>query len=137
MMTGGCLCGAVRYEVTADPVYTGHCHCRSCQRASGAGHTTYVGVPRAAMTVRGQPRAYTLIGGSGLPAQRHFCPSCGSQLFGTCQLDPAMATLYAGSLDDPSMIRPDAAINVCNRQPWDRVSGDLAEFDRMPPGAGA
>jgi hypothetical protein len=137
MMTGGCLCGAVRYEVAAEPVYTGHCHCRSCQRASGAGHSTYVGVPRAAMTVRGETRSHAVTGGSGLPAARHFCPVCGSQLFGVCEIAPDMATLYAGTLDDPSAIRPDAAINVHSRQPWDRVAGDLAEFDEMPPGAGA
>ena len=136
MMTGGCLCGAVRYEVAAEPVYTGHCHCRSCQRASGAGHSTYVGVPRAAMTVRGETRSYAMAGGSGLQAQRHFCPACGSQLFGTGEMDPAMATLYAGTLDDPSVIRPDAAINVHDRQPWDRVEGGLPEFEGMPPGAG-
>ena len=106
MMTGGCLCGAVRYEVAADPVYAGHCHCRSCQRASGAGHSTYVGVPRAALTVRGETRSFALTGGSGRQALRHFCPVCGSQLFGTGELDPGTATLYAGSLDDPSVIRP-------------------------------
>ena len=136
MMTGGCLCGAVRYEVAAEPVYIGHCHCRSCQRASGAGHATYVGVPRAALTVRGETRFYALTGGSGRQALRHFCPVCGSQLFGTGEMDPGTATLYAGSLDDPSAIRPDAAINVRSRQPWDRVAGGLPEFDGMPPGAG-
>lgn len=136
MMTGGCLCGAVRYEVAADPVYTGHCHCRSCQRASGAGHSTYVGVPLAALTVHGETRAYAQAGGSGLQALRHFCPACGSQLFGTAEMDPEMATLYAGSLDDPSVIRPDAAINIRSRQPWDRIAGGLPEFEGMPPGAG-
>jgi len=136
MMTGGCLCGAVRYEVAADPVYTGHCHCRSCQRASGAGHSTYVGVLRAALTVRGETRFYAATGGSGLQALRHFCPVCGSQIFGTGEMDPGTATLYAGSLDDPSVIRPDAAINVASRQPWDRIAGGLPEFDGMPPGAG-
>jgi len=136
MMTGGCLCGAVRYEVAADPVYTGHCHCRSCQRSSGAGHSTYVGVPLAALTVRGETRFYAATGGSGLQALRHFCPVCGSQLFGTAEMDPGTATLYAGSLDDPSAIRPDDAINVRSRQPWDRIAGGLPEFDGMPPGAG-
>jgi hypothetical protein len=135
MMTGGCLCGAVRYEVAADPVYTGHCHCRSCQRSSGAGHSTYVGVPRAAMTVHGETRSYAATGGSGLQAWRHFCPVCGSQLFGIAEMDPGTATLYAGTLDDPSVIQPDAAINVRDRQPWDHVEGHLPEFDGMPPGA--
>jgi len=123
--------------VASEPVYFGHCHFRACRRASGAGHSTYVDVPRPAMTVRGETQSYAQPGGSGLPAARPFCPVYGSQLFGACEIAADMATFYAGTLDDPSAIRPDAAINVRSRQPWGCVAGDLAEFEDMPPGAGA
>ena len=48
---GGCLCGAVRYESAVDPVFSGHCYCTDCQKGTGCGHVTVVGVPEAALTV--------------------------------------------------------------------------------------
>ena len=53
MMTGGCLCGAVRYEASGVPVFAGHCHRRDCQRAMGAGHAFRMGMARSQVKVRG------------------------------------------------------------------------------------
>ena len=127
--TGGCLCGAVRYEVYGQPVFAGHCHCRDCQRATGAGHASYMGMPRQQVSVSGETRMFSVMADSGLPANRLFCPTCGSQIMATDSATPDIITIFAGTLDDPSLFKPQAEIYVRSRPHWDRVLGTLAEFE--------
>ena len=77
-LTGGCICGAIRYETAADPVVMVNCHCRDCQRATGSGYAPFVIVPKAAVKVSGQPRYYKTVGASGGAVERGFCPTCGA-----------------------------------------------------------
>src|SRR5260221_13043729 len=79
--TGSCQCGDVRYEIDADPYFAGHCHCRDCQRAGGAGHITSAGFPPDALKVSGATTKYESKSDSGLQVIRQFCPRCGSRLF--------------------------------------------------------
>ena len=65
MLTGGCLCGAVRYEIGADPMFAAHCHCRDCQKATGTGHVSVIGAPKAAFKLTGAVKGYAMTGGSG------------------------------------------------------------------------
>jgi len=137
MITGGCLCGAVRYEATGTPLHAGICHCRTCQRATGTGHSCYFAFPREAVTVRGATRVFA----GGAPGGtrrsiRHFCPVCGSTPFGTPQSAPETINLYAGTLDDPSLFRPTAAIFIESRPAWDRPTLALEEFVGHPADGG-
>ncbi len=132
MIRGGCLCGAIRFEADGEPLYAVLCHCRDCQRVSGAGHVPVTGMPRASFKVTGATKAFNAGGTSG-KAERHFCPNCGSLLFGTSDLAPDAVSIYVGALDDPSIFKPEAAVFVQNRHPWDRTVGELAEFERLPP----
>ncbi|XDA99967.1 GFA family protein [Sulfitobacter sp. LCG007] len=132
IFAGGCLCGRVRYEAAGPALFGGLCHCRSCQRVSGGGHLPVMGVATSGMSVSGDPARHSMAGGSGMQTHRHFCPGCGSTLFGTSDSDPDLATLYVGSLDDPSVFQPSAAINARERQPWDTGGRDLHSFDGMP-----
>ncbi|MEX0758509.1 MAG: GFA family protein, partial [Tistlia sp.] len=76
-LTGGCLCGALRYRVTAAPLDAGYCHCRICQKLSGAPAMVWVTVPRAGFGyTEGEPRVHR----SSDWGQREFCAACGSQL---------------------------------------------------------
>jgi hypothetical protein len=93
-----------------------------------------MGMPRARFTVSGVTRSYSLVGGSGLQAIRHFCPTCGSLLFGTAEVAPEMVTICAGSLDDPSVFKPELALFTSRRQAWDVIAGSIAEFETVPPG---
>ncbi len=133
MVTGGCLCDAVRYQAEGEPLFAVHCHCRDCQRASGSGYVPVMGMPRAGFTVTGETRGYAREGGSGQMAVRHSCAVCGSLLFGMPEVSPDVVTIYAGSLDDPSVFRPQAVINARSRPPWDVIAGDLPTFESMPP----
>lgn len=131
LLKGGCLCGAVRYEAAAEPLFEGLCHCRDCQRASGSGHVPVIGVPKPAFSFTGKTVAYALPGSTG---GRHFCPACGSLMFGMPGTAPDMVTIYVGSLDDPSVFAPTVAIFTRERHAWDVPKTQLAEFEALPPG---
>jgi hypothetical protein len=132
MLTGGCVCGAVRYRAEGAPELQGFCHCRNCQKFSGSGHVGFICFPRDAVTIEGETQAYRRVGGSGLPAERHFCPTCCSALFGFTEMMPGKMNIYAGSLDDLTQFKPKIAIFTRSRQPWDRASEGLLSFSTLP-----
>ena len=76
-LEGGCLCGRLRYRVTLAPIDSGYCHCRMCQKSSGAPLQASAEIPIAGFAfIKGKAKAYR----SSPQAVRHFCPHCGSQL---------------------------------------------------------
>jgi hypothetical protein len=134
MITGGCSCGAVRYEMDGEVAFAGLCHCRQCRRASGSGHIGFMGVLRSSLRVTGPIATHSAPGASGLATVRNFCPACGSQLFGAPEIAPEFYTLYAGSLDDPARFRPEIAMFVAERAPWDEGGASLVQFQGAPEG---
>jgi len=104
-ITGGCLCGAVRYEARGEPLFAVYCHCRDCQRASGSGHVPVMGVPKELFTASGATTSYTAAAMNGRKSVRHFCPTCGSLLFGTSDAAPDAVSVYVGTLDDSARSR--------------------------------
>ncbi|MEY4549411.1 MAG: hypothetical protein RL685_5606 [Pseudomonadota bacterium] len=132
-MTGGCSCGRVRYEAGGDPLFSVVCHCKDCQKASGAVGVPVMGVSRAAFQVSGEPKAYAQTGGSGSQAIRHFCPDCGSLLFGTPAVIPDVVTIYVGSLDHPELFAPDHVIFTRDRPEWANRLGTLREYHAGVP----
>ena len=77
-ITGGCLCGRVRYTVTGEPAFSGLCHCRNCQRYTGSAFEALIAFPAASISVQGELKTYDDTGDSGQPVHRRFCPNCGS-----------------------------------------------------------
>jgi hypothetical protein len=130
--TGGCMCGAIRYECSAEPIAMGICHCRDCQRATGSAFAAALIVPRTAVTITGEVKYYSVTGDSGNLVNRGFCPHCGSRLFGT-PTNTDVISIQAGSLDDPSWFKPQAEIYVASAQPWDYMNPDLPKFAKFPP----
>jgi hypothetical protein len=130
--TGGCMCGAIRYECSAAPIFMGNCHCRDCQQATGTAFAAAILVPRNAVTISGNLKYYDVIGGSGEPIGRGFCPNCGSRLFGK-PANPAFLGIMAGSLDDPSWFEPTFDFHVASAQPWDWMNPALLKFPTSPP----
>lgn len=131
-ITGGCRCGAVRYECSADPIVAGHCHCRQCQRASGAGHVSVIGVPKEALNVTGEVRYFDHVADSGATASNGFCPTCGSQLLGKTTGMPDVMAIKVGTLDDPGLFSPGMNIFTASAQSWDIIAPDLPTFPGMP-----
>jgi len=132
-LTGGCACGAIRYECTAAPLASLNCHCRDCQRETGSAFAAIVIVPAAAFRiVRGEPKRFGVTADSGATTHRAFCGACGSPLYGEPERRPEMRTLRVGSLDDPSGFRPARDIYTASAQPWDYMNPELAKSPRLP-----
>jgi hypothetical protein len=131
-LRGGCLCGRIRYEVDAEPLMSGVCHCRQCQLATGAPHFAAVAVPTPALRVQGETRAFEVTGDSGSRVERSFCPHCGATLFGRNTGTPQLTQISAVSFDDPSGLGPRMHIYAESAQPWDPVDDGLPAFPRMP-----
>ena len=132
-LSGGCACGAVRYECSVDPVVMFNCHCRDCQRASGSAYAAIVVVPKAAVEMRGEPRYHKIAGGSGNAIERGFCPTCGSHLADQLERLPNILALQAGSLDDPSTFRPKMDVFTSSAQPWDHMDPKLQKHAQGVP----
>jgi len=116
--TGGCACGAIRYECSAEPIVMFNCHCRDCQLASGGPYSAVVYVLAKAFKItKGTPHFYNTSSEAMGHNKRAFCPECGSRLFGGITDDGYGIT--ASSLDDPSRFRPQFDIFTSHVQPWD------------------
>ncbi len=133
--SGGCACGAVRYECSATPIVMLNCHCRDCQRSSGGGSSSVVIVPAAAFVLsRGEPRYYAVRGHAGHTARRGFCSECGSPLFGRTSRTSEFVGVKAASLDDPRWFTPVLDIWTSSAQPWDCMDPRTHKFPKdLPP----
>jgi hypothetical protein len=133
--TGGCLCGAVRYESEGEPVFSLQCHCRDCQRSSGSAYIAAIRVPASGFRIiQGAPKRYVAKADSGNEITRAFCGDCGSPLYVQVATRPDIVGIRVGSLDDPSSFRPEADIFVKSAQPWDHMDPALPKYPAYPPG---
>lgn len=132
MITGGCLCGAVRYEVRGPFLRAGHCHCSRCRRHSGSAVCTQGRVRRVDFRlVSGSDlvRSYRPDGGS----VKAFCTVCGSSLFGGAWPDGPEVSIRLGSVDGDPGIRPQFHTFVGSRAPWDEILDDLPQYEGALP----
>jgi len=127
-ITGGCLCGAVRYTAEADPTSASVCHCRDCQKFTGSAFAVLVRVTKEAVSIEGAPKTFTSLGGSGNPILRHFCPECGSSIAEESAMRPDSIVLNVGTFDDPSVAKPGREIFRADALPWIEVHGDISRF---------
>ena len=131
--TGGCLCGALRYEAEGEPLYAGLCYCRDCQKATGSAFVCFMGFAPGAVRVAGESTRFSCTSVRGGLATRNSCPLCQSLVFGG---DREVASdglnIYAGTLDDPSLFEPKVAIFTRNRPAWSPLPEGLRTFEAMP-----
>lgn len=133
--TGGCLCGAVRFEIDRDGVISAHhCHCRDCQRTTGSASTTFLIVPEASFSsLQGEPNYFTVTGTAGSEVKRGFCGNCGCPLYSEVSVMPGVKFVKAGALDAPSWVRPVSSFWTGSAQPWGHVDDSLDSFEANPP----
>ena len=132
---GGCACGAIRYEIDAEPLLMSDCQCRDCQRISGTGHGSYLSFEgRDKVTLSGEAQCRDSTGDSGNVKTRAFCPACGSPVYMTFAVAPDQFIVHAASLDDPGRYRPQLVTYTVSGPAWDQLDPALPKFDRMPPG---
>ncbi len=130
ILTGGCLCGAVRYRAEAKKTLHYLCHCTDCQRYGGAPYHVGVVVAADDLEVTGEMRHWAKTADSGRTVARHFCGSCGGHLMTSPWPDPHRFSLKAGSLDDPSLYRPRHEIWARSRLEWADLPDDLECFEQ-------
>ncbi|WP_028137309.1 GFA family protein [Bradyrhizobium japonicum] len=131
--TGGCACGAIRYSILGEPLFSNHCQCRDCQRESGSGHGSYATFARTGVTLTGEARHWDMVADSGNVKRRSFCPQCGVAVYMTFAAQPDVFTIRAGSLDEPARYKPQVVTFAARGHDWDCLDSDLTKFAGMPP----
>ncbi|HWE74604.1 MAG TPA: GFA family protein [Stellaceae bacterium] len=133
-ITGSCLCGKIRYHAAAEPKFVSLCHCRDCQKFTGSAFATVVALPKAALTVTGAVKGFTKRGDTGKPIERFFCPDCGASIMDEAAALPGFVMIEAGTLDDPSWLKPTAEVYCASAQPWVHFDPATAmkRFDKVP-----
>jgi hypothetical protein len=135
MISGGCLCRAVRYEISSPPITARICWCRVCQKI-GAGSATVNVCFRSDQTrIDGELHDFVSVADSGNIMHRRFCPSCGVHLFSEAEARPTLIFVRAGTLDDASIVKPVATIWLSEAPAWAQIDPNLQKFDRQPPPA--
>ena len=132
--TGGCACGAIRYEARSEPIFENHCQCRDCQRRSGTGHGSYLTFPRRAeVKITGEAASWRVAGDSGNKKIHAFCPTCGAPVYLTFAAMPDLIAVHAASLDDPGRFKPRVVTYNVRGYAWDTLDPSLQKFEKMPP----
>jgi hypothetical protein len=131
-ITGGCLCGAVRYSTDAAPLFQAVCHCKNCQKQGGTALSIVVGFPAAAFSIEGDVKTYEDKGESGGTVYRRFCPECGSPIVSDVSSMAGVTILKAGTLDDTSWLKPGMQVWTKSAQPWVGSLSELPGFSTTP-----
>ncbi len=131
--TGGCQCGKIQLTVTGEPMVTVNCHCLVCQRLSGSGHLFILVYGADNVVIDGEVAQVEYKADSGKMATRYFCPSCGSQLYGTSEQMPGTYGVNAACLENTSAYRPKITAFAKRLQAWDRLAEGIPSFPAMPP----
>lgn len=130
MFEGGCLCGAVRYRVSGTPLDAGYCHCLLCRRSTGAPVSAWLTFPIDSFEyTKGKTSIYR----SSLWGQREFCSVCGTQIAYRDAEGARSIDISMGSLDDPTLYRPEYHIFVKDRIPWFDTADNLPRHENAGP----
>lgn len=132
-MTGGCLCGAVRYVTNSEPVTTRICWCRVCQSFAAGNGSVNVVFPASKVVITGVTADHASVADSGRHMHRRFCPRCGVHLFSEAEARPEILVVRAGTLDDPSKVVPEANIWTASAPAWALLDARLPSFAGQPP----
>ena len=133
VLEGGCLCGAIRYRLSGPSLFVSQCCCKDCQKATGTGHTTIVGIHKDQLALEGTPATYTNIGESGGSVTRHFCGTCAGRLYTSGDLPGEFIMIQAGSLDDPGAVTPESVIYLKDAVSWDHFDPEIPKYQMMQP----
>lgn len=132
-LTGGCYCGAVRYVADGEPMMKAQCHCRECQYITGGSPNVFLAMPVGGFSyTKGEPRTFTRTD-IERPVTREFCGACGTHMVTRPQGFPAVI-IKVGSLDDPSVFKPEMAIYTIDKQVFHAIPDGIPTFERLPGG---
>ena len=131
--TGGCLCGAIRYEITGEPVRAAHCHCDECRRATGSSFATVAFFKEEDVKViQGTPKQFFHPADSGNTMTKEFCGNCGSHFLSGGPGYEGLEFIKAGTLDDASWAVPQAHIWCEEKLEWLQLPEGAEPIARNP-----
>ncbi len=129
--SGHCLCGAVSYQLSGEPLVTRVCWCRACQQLAGNGMVNAL-VPSTALKVSGELKDFVRTADSGNRITHQFCPLCGAHLFAHSSARPQFTVIRVGTLDDPASVRPTMNIWSVSAPGWACLDATLERVERQP-----
>jgi hypothetical protein len=130
LQTGGCYCGAVRYEFQGEIRLYANCHCRDCRRVHGAAFSTVTSVSTDSFRITaGEDELREFASETG---SRFFCGRCGGRLFNRGRARPALTNLSLATLDREPAEPPAIHINVASKAPWYEILDDRPQFPEFP-----
>ncbi|HUW80475.1 MAG TPA: GFA family protein [Acidocella sp.] len=135
-ITGGCLCGMVRFSISATPIITRQCWCRDCQYLASGNATVNVCFPADAVQITGETSAFNSTAASGNQMVRRFCPGCGTPLTSAAVARPHLLFIRAGTLDDPDLAKPAMNIWTASAPSWACIDPNIPAIAGQPPPAG-
>lgn len=132
-LTGSCLCGAIRFAVDAPVRELRACHCRNCQKASGAGGSVNAVLPSSAFRItQGTPKRYSARADSGRLLHRYFCGDCGSPVYSQRETTPETVVVRAGLFDDAAEMKVVANIWTKSARPWSFIDPESTQHPGQP-----
>lgn len=135
-ITGGCLCGAVRYSVMAEPLAARHCWCRLCQYLGAGSGTVNVAFPAEHFSLAGTLTIHEATADSGNRMQRGFCTTCGTPVTSATEARPHLIFVRAGTLDNPDLMPPQVTIWTAEAPDWACINPDIPSIEGQPPPTG-
>lgn len=131
---GACICGYVRYHLSAEPITFFACHCADCQTVTGSGFVLALRVPYGGVTVtHGEARAYERTEADDRIRIIHRCPQCLTILWSERPDTQEYVTIYGGTLDHSPTLQPVAHIWTQDAQPWIKFPADALLYTENPP----
>ena len=131
-LSGKCLCGNISFTANTDIQNSYNCHCNDCRAASGAAYQTLLFIERSALEISGTPKVFTHAADSGSVMEKHFCPDCGSQMFGHNRSRPDRISIRAGVLDQSELVKPAANLYLSSKIESTPIDPDLEGYSGMP-----
>jgi len=130
-LTGGCLCGAVRFRISSEPLVAYYCHCSRCRRRSGAPVSAAATIPANRFEfTKGEPK---IIDSDSPGLVRQLCGTCGSILGLRPRENPTLQSVRLGCLDEPGSIRPTLHIHTSSQVPWLEIADNLPRYPESAP----
>jgi hypothetical protein len=129
---GGCLCGAIRYEIEGKPFFEAQCFWPRLPAPYRNGSRERRGLRDTRRRIQGEAKSYSCKADNGATATRRFCPTCGSTLFSNSSSNPTMTLVHVGTFDDPTGFAPKVGVYEKQRSTWDHRDPQLACFPEMP-----
>ncbi len=132
VIRGGCLCGAIRYESTSELIAPHYCHCRDCQKLYGGPFGTGFIVAESNTSLTGEVSCFEIESDAGRTKSHLFCGVCGSPIAAKVEEFPGVLVLASGTLDDPSLFKPESHYWVGSSPPWFEIHDGLEVFEEQP-----